>query len=194
MLGECGTNMAMTRRYPRKPRPALDPSGLDQLALRYVERFATTRTKLRRYLQRKILERGWSGSQDADVDVLVDRFVSLGYVDDAAYAASKARSLTARGYGVRRVRSALGAAGVAEDDSVEAWDVAATNAVDAALKFARKRRIGPFGSERLDPASREKALAAMVRAGHTFALAKAILDIGPGGSVDVEALEAINYG
>jgi regulatory protein len=48
------------------------------------------------------------------------------------------------------------------------------------LRFARKRRIGPFASEPADPKQRERALSAMIRAGHAFALAKSILDLAPG--------------
>ena len=44
-------------REPRLARP-LDAAALDRLALRYVERFATTRGKLADYLRRKMRERG----------------------------------------------------------------------------------------------------------------------------------------
>lgn len=42
-----------------RPLTPLDPARLERLALRYVERFATTRVKLTRYLERKVRERGW---------------------------------------------------------------------------------------------------------------------------------------
>ena len=41
--------------------------------------------------------------REPDLDVLADRFAEHGYVDDAAYALAKSRSLTGRGYGKRRV-------------------------------------------------------------------------------------------
>jgi regulatory protein len=56
--------------------------------------------------------------------------------------------------------------------------------LDAALRFAERRRIGPFGSCGSDPKAREKAIGAMVRAGHSFALAKAIVDWPPGRDID----------
>ena len=169
----------------RAPRP-LDGAGLQELALRYVSRFATTRAKARDYLRRKLRERGWEGGDPPDLEALVAKLAELGYVDDAAFARAKAGSLGARGYGSKRVSQALARAGVSEADGEDARTVAEDGAVEAALRFARRRRIGPFGTGRPDPATREKALAAMIRAGHAFALAKAIVDAAPGEQPDPE--------
>jgi regulatory protein len=178
----------MDARNGRKGRPPLDQEALERLALRYVERFATTRSKLGAYLTRKLRERGWSGEREADVQAIVERIAGLGYVDDAAFALSKSRSLSAGGYGAGRVGLALRVAGVGDADGAAAKEHAAENAVDAALRFARKRRIGPFASERPDPKQRERALSAMIRAGHAFALAKSILDLPPGAELNSDDL------
>ena len=69
----------------------------------YVGRFATTRAKLAQYLRRKLREKGWEAPRPPDIEPLVERLARLGYVDDAAFALSKARSLGQRGYGERRV-------------------------------------------------------------------------------------------
>ena len=42
--------------------------------------------------------------------------------------------------------------------------------------LARKRRFGPFGMEPPDLARREKQIAAMLRAGHELACARALVD------------------
>lgn len=172
----------------RRPRPPLDSAKLDELALAYVSRFATTRSKLSSYLKRKIAERGWAGGRPAEIDAIVGRLERLGYVDDAAFALAKSRSLTGRGYGERRVAQALHAAGVGDDNGREAREHASSEAVEAALRFAQRRRLGPFGGGGGDRAARERALAAMIRAGHGFGLAKAILALEPGSTVDIETL------
>lgn len=185
MLGECGTNMAMTRPSVRKTRPPLDANRLDELALTYVGRFATSRAKLASYLRRKLRERGWAGDKPPDVEGLVERLSGLGYVNDQAYALAKARSLAGRGYGERRVGQALSAAGIGEEDAAEARDYASAEAVESAVRFARRRRFGPFGDTvDIDPRLRERHLAAMVRAGHSFRLAKSILQMEPGSDPD----------
>jgi regulatory protein len=180
--------MAMADRPPRKPRPPLSAEKLEELALNYVGRFATSRAKLLSYLQRKLRERGWGGDGEPPLEALADRLVRLGYVDDRAFALAKTRSLTGRGYGTRRVRQALALAGIGDEQAADAYDLAEVEAVAAALRFARRRSLGPFASHAVRPEQRERALAAMIRAGHRFALAKAIIDLKPGENPDYENL------
>lgn len=175
-----------TRRTALRP---LDEGRLNELALRYVGRFATSRAKLRSYLARKLGERGWNGEREPDVAAIAERFAAQGYVDDSSYALSKSQSLTGRGYGKRRVLQALKAAGIEDEQGAAAHEHAEMEAVSAALTFARRRRVGPFADSALrDPREREKALAAMVRAGHDFDLARAILALPPGTEVDIDQL------
>jgi regulatory protein len=169
--------MAMAARQTRKP---IDPARLEELALSYVSRFATSRAKLKSYLTRKLRERGWAGVGEPPIDALAERMIRLGYVDDRAFALAKARSLSARGYGGGRIRQALAQAGVGDDDAVDARELASAEAFDAALRFARRRSLGPYAPSKPDPRGRERAIAAMIRAGHGFALARAIIDLGPG--------------
>jgi regulatory protein len=167
----------------------LDEALLNELALRYVGRFATTRAKLRTYLARKLRERGWDGAREPDVGAIAERFASQGYIDDSSYALSKSQSLTSRGYGKRRVMEALKAAGIEEEQGIEAREHAETEAISAALRFARRRRVGPFAeSAPRDPREKEKLLAAMIRAGHGFELSLAILALAPGTEVDPDQL------
>lgn len=175
----------------RTPRP-LDENGLRDLGLAYVGRFATTRHKLRQYLERKIRERGWAGDRRPDVGAIADRFAEQGYIDDSAFALAKAQALSARGYGKRRVLQTLKVAGVANEDGEAACDHAEGEAVAAALRFAERRRIGPFRTgPALDRKQREKALAAMMRAGHRLEIARAILSLDPGSPVDADSLGGI---
>ena len=95
-------------RTRRKARP-LGPARLEELALAYVARFATSAATVERYLIRKIRERGWEGEQPAEPAAIVERFVTMGYIDDEAYARTKSGGLLRRGYGPRRVSQALGA-------------------------------------------------------------------------------------
>mgnify|MGYP000483434847 CR=1 FL=1 len=154
----------MRRSTARRSLPPLGAERLDELALRYVGRYATTRARLAAYLARKLRERGWEGIGEPPVEQLVERFARSGLVDDAAFAMAKSRSLAERGYGAARIHRALRAAGIEEADGAEARELAAEQAANAALRFARRRRIGPFAAARADPKSREKAIAAMPRA------------------------------
>lgn len=169
-------NRQATHRTKRAPKPLSAPV-LEELALSYVARFATSAAKLERYLKRKLRERGWDSEdpeEAPDLTALVARFVDKGYVDDAAYARARSSDLLRRGYGANRVRQALGQAGIAEQlrEDVQPGEAVKRR---AALHLASKRRFGPFGLEPLERDKREKQIAAMLRAGHTFDHARAII-------------------
>ena len=180
--------MAQSWRVPKpsaNPSP-LDAAALDRLALFYAGRYATTRARLRDYLRRKLKARGWAGEGAAPVEALVERLARLGYVDDLAFAEARGRALGRRGYGARRVAQALRAAGVDEADAAPARDQASEGAFEAAMAFARRRRIGPFAAERGDRDVERRATAAMIRAGHSFALARRICAAAPGEAIEEE--------
>jgi regulatory protein len=151
-----------------------DRAGLDRIAIAYVGRYATSRAKLIGYLRRKIDQHGWSEETSAPIEAIADRFVELGYIDDASFARSRAESLGRRGYGKARISASLRAAGI-ERDTAAAVAPDDEQAEAAALAFARRRRIGPFATSPADPDSRRRALGAMLRAGHPYDIARRIL-------------------
>ena len=167
----------------RRPPPPLDAAALDRLALRYVERFATTRARLVSYLVRKIRERGWEGDA-ADPAALADKLVGLGYIDDRAFGEARASAMARRGLGKRRVAGVFHQVGIGSEDAEALAPAIEARTLDAALTFARKRRIGPFASVAPDRPQREKQIAAMIRGGHDFTLARRIASMAPGEDVD----------
>ena len=184
-----------TPRTPRVVKP-LDPPRLEELALAYVARFATSAGKLGQYLKRKLRERGWEAQGDSgtqpDIAALIERFVDVGYVDDAGFARGRASGLRRRGYGDRRVEQSLRGAGIADDvrASVQGDEAASRR---AALVLARKRGFGPFGAERpdpcpIDPKTRQKQFAAMLRAGHPLDSVRVLIDAAS----EAEALEWVD--
>jgi len=148
---------------------------LEEMALAYVARFATSAAKLEDYLRRKIRERGWEGDGSPPIAALAARFVDAGYIDDTAFARAKSGSLLRRGYGMRRVSQVLQAAGIDEDvrSEVKAGDAAQRH---AALALAKKRRFGPFGAALPERAIRDKQFAAMLRAGHPLDSARELVN------------------
>ena len=171
----------------RPPPPARDAAARDRLALRYVERFATTRGKLASYLSRKIRERGWAGDPTdppADPMAVAERMAALGYVDDRAFAEARGAALARRGLGARRVTAEWRAAGIAADDAAALAPEVKLRAAGAALAFARRKRIGPYGDGTGDRAVRQRQLAAMLRAGHGMDLARRIVALAPGADLD----------
>lgn len=163
------------KRRQKRPQGPLDRAKLEDLALGYVARFATSGARLEAYLQRKLRQRGVTEcAEPIDIGAIVERLVALGYVDDEAFAAARAGGLLRRGYGARRVEEELRGAGI-EAQLREQMAPDEAGARQAALALARRRRFGPFAPGPLDHAACEKQLAAMVRAGHSFDLARELL-------------------
>ena len=186
-----GDARGSSQRGERRLPPPLDDARLAELALGYAARYATTAAKLATYLRRKLRERGWADTAtEPDVAGVVARLVELSYVDDRAWGAARARALSARGLGQRRVAQALHAAGVGGDDAAEAMALPDEDrdaaALAAAITFARRRRLGPFGPGGGDPDARRRAMAAMARAGHAFEVARRVL-----AAADVAAADAL---
>ncbi len=161
----------------KRTKKPLNKAVLQEMALSYVARYATSSAKLERYLKRKLFERGWDEEEadEPDVDGLVSRYVELGYIDDEAFARAKSGSLLRRGYGKRRVNQTLGQDGIASEIRE---DVAPGEAQQrhAALAMAKKRRFGPFANTPVESDKREKHIAAMLRAGHNLDSAREMVN------------------
>ena len=167
----------------RAPK-ALDIQALNALALAYLGKYATTCHKLRTYLSRKLVERGWDGADEPPLDAIVARCAELGYVDDAGFAEARGAALMRRGYGEQRVKAALRGAGI-DSETLEPVSAAAREgALEAALVYARRKRIGPYGNESIDPDQRRRQLAAMLRAGHPPDIARLVVFSEPGTYLD----------
>lgn len=189
---DCGTNKAKLGRIPikkprKKPKP-LNKTRLYDLATHYVARFATSSSKVEQYLARKLRERGWEDEAEPDIAGIVQRFVELGYIDDAHYAQVKADSLLRRGYGNRRITESLRHAGI-DEQTTEAVKGDEGSVRVAVLHLARKKRLGPFGAQPLDQAVRQKQIHKIVRAGHDFQAAIAIIDAKSEADAEEWALE-----
>jgi regulatory protein len=170
-------------RKARRVPPPLDARALDEMALGYVARFATSAGRLSDYLQRKLRARGWDGEDRPDVAGVVARMVERGYIDDAAFARMRGAGLMRRGYGARRITETLARDGIAAPLAMDSTGTE-REARAAALAYARRRRLGPFGRDSgesgLDPAARARQVAAMLRAGHSMGYARALIEAADG--------------
>lgn len=162
-------------RGERKRRPPLDAERLRALALAYVGRYATSCARLATYLNRKIGERGWVDESTPPIAELVTQFTSLGYVDDEAFAKTRGESLLRRGYGPNRLKISLRVSGIGTDIIDRAANVDDEGAFAAAMIFAKRKRIGPYARDPATPDIRQKMIAALLRAGHSYEVSRKIL-------------------
>lgn len=171
----------------------ITPRYLENAALHYLERFASSSANLRRVMMRKV-DRSlthWGGDRAeaaAQVEAVIAKLAGLGCLDDAAYAAMKTRGLHGRGKGMRVIRQTLAAKGVDAETADGALARLAEDVADpdftAAIHLARKRRLGPFRPEAERAGMRQKDLAVLARAGFAFDTARRVVE------ASVEDLEA----
>lgn len=170
----------------------IGPELLDRWALAYLARFASSAENLRRVLLRRIRRRlpaDPTATKKANplIDALVERYRRCGLLDDAAYAAQRARSLNRRGESISKIRARLAAKGVERAIATEALSALSETDPDpdlaAACAFARRRRLGPYRRGAAEPA---RELAAFARAGFSRQVAEQVL-----ACPDSDAVEAL---
>src|SRR5437867_4900160 len=103
----------------------VEPALLEQWALFYLERYASSAENLRRVLQRRVWRRLGSDTEAVRaagglIDALVARYRAAGLVDDAAYAAGRARRGLSRGRSLRQIAAGLIAKGIGAEDAAAA--------------------------------------------------------------------------
>ncbi len=155
----------------------ISPKSIENAAVFYLRRYAASVKQLTQVLRRKCQRVNRERKETVDfaplVDEVVAKLVTLGYLDDEKLAVSKASSLRRSGKSARMIRSKLQAKGLGaqvaavqqpEADQTSIW------------VYARKKRLGVFAAPALRKEKRLKHLAALARAGFSFALAKQVVD------------------
>jgi regulatory protein len=181
--------------------PAIDGALIERWALAYLGRFASSAENLRRVLLRRVRkrlpeDRDAVATAVAVIDALVARYRRSGLVDDAAYAAGRARARLRRGQSLRTIRAGLAAKGVGAEDAAAAIAALRDEGGDpdlaAACAFARRRRLGPYrrASAEGDDLVRGRELGAFARAGFSRDAAEAVLNCATPEEAEVLAREA----
>ncbi len=168
------------RRTPRR----MTPDRLHRIALHYLERYASSTENLRRVLMRRIARAAHAHGTDPDegaamVEALVARLAQAGLLDDAAYARAKSESQSRAGKPARAIAQYLRAKGVDRADIETALAALAERDADvertAAVRYARRRRLGPWRKSGRQE-NRDRDLAAMARRGFDYGTARAVID------------------
>jgi regulatory protein len=178
---------------PKGPKTAT-PEYLERAALHYLERYASSRANLRRVLMGKVERSARFHGTDRDagaaaVERLLDRLADAGYLDDTAYARGRAIGLHRAGHSTAAIRMKLRQKGVDADTAADALETLAEEAeapdLAAALRYARKRRLGPYRPAAQREPNAERDMAALARKGFSLDLARQVVLTD-----DLESLEA----
>jgi len=175
--------MVADRSY-RAPK-RLAPNDMRELALKHLDRFATSKRRLREILKRRAVRstQHHGGDPTAFFDAIentLDWLERKGLLSDQGYAGAKARALIGRGHSKQRIMANLLAKGIDPDTARSALDELADEFGDAELAaaraYAKRRRLGPYRRNAAEPTElRERDMAAMARAGFSLEVARKAL-------------------
>jgi len=156
----------------------------------YLQRYAASTTQFRTIMTRKIDKscRDHPDQSRADclamLDKIITRFTEVGYLNDQTTVRGMVASLAGRGMPQRTIQRRLGLKGFSEEDIRTALDAyygdnaitAAELDYRAALKLAKKKKLGPFAPAGVE-INQNKALGVFARAGFSFEMARKILSL-----------------
>ena len=162
----------------------MNPARLERIAVAHLERFGSSVANLRRVLRRRI-ERSCEQHDDdparfeAPLDELIAKLQRIGVLDDRRYGKSLVRTARARGTSTLGIRMKLRQKGLDAglcDELLQ--DEAGEDAEgEAAWRYARRRRLGPFRSDpELRQENRQRDLAALGRRGFGYPVASRVID------------------
>ena len=178
-------------REKRKPRKATKKS-LENAALFYLERYASSAENLRRVLLRRVERSARAHDTDRDegaelVDGIIHRYKDANLLDDAVYASMRVSTLRRRGSSARAIRATLMSKGVAAEEINQALEAHAEQSpmaeLTAACAYARRRRLGPWRQKDREE-RHDRDLAALARQGYSFDIVRRVID-----ATDIATLE-----
>lgn len=175
---EPGGPIRATPTDPRKLREKLRRSGFA-----YLQRYSASEAHFFELMEKKLRRweaAGYVALGEASVAGLVGELTSefreLGLLDDAGFAATRVAS--ARRKGASRLKIALGlrAKGVDGDLARTAIEEDGTDEMVAALRFCRRRRIGPWrNGEKPDRDGLNREIAILARQGFGTQLGRTVV-------------------
>ncbi|QCE32448.1 hypothetical protein FAI41_02000 [Acetobacteraceae bacterium] len=165
----------MSKQPKRVFLPSLDRFYLKEAVLHYLARFSTTKQKTAQMLSRKIMRWGFKAekagmpesaileiqeSAKAHIPEIIEEMVSAGAIDDLEFGRSKVR-YSAGKKSRRLIAAQLAAKGLSsdllEDAMIEELGEAGEEKsrileLQAAIRLAKKRKIGPFQMQKTEEA------------------------------------------
>ncbi len=160
-------------RSLRAPR-AVTSSYLRNAALHYLQQRSASRAMVRTTLVRRaksrLQVRALEPETTALIDAALDGLVADKLIDDVVFARGRTATLQNKGLPMRRIAQGLKLKGV-DAAIVDATLADGIDDLAQARRYAERRRLGHWSRKVDSPDQRRKDLAAMARAGFSYATA-----------------------
>ena len=178
-------------RREKKPPKKISADYLHNSGLYYLQRFPASAGHFRSVMMRKI-DKSCRHHKDQDrehcarlLDEVVAKFIDMGLLNDTGYAAGMVISLRRRGLSQRAIEAKLSAKGLKRDQIAAALSDHADDRpraeveLIAALRLARRKRIGPFAAtaERAERDMKERDMASLARGGFSYDIVGKVMNM-----------------
>lgn len=172
---------------PARPPRKITAQYLENAALYYLQRYATSSENFRRVMTRKI-KRSCTFHETAPeafyplLENLLERYVAAGLLNDKGFAEARTATLRRQGRSKQAITAKLQAKGLSKGDIEKALETTDADKdgdaeFDAARTLARRKKIGPWRRAPLqDPKDAQKEMAALARAGFSYEISRRVLD------------------
>ena len=171
-----------TEKRVKLPKPPTK-SRLRNIALYYLDRFESSEENLRTVLHRRIDKYAFLNKEYNPepayqwAEEVITECLSQNFVNDERFAEFKINNYLQAGKSKRYIEQKLKQKGIDERIVAKYFENSFYSELETALNFAKKKKIGRF---RIDEAqrleNRQKDLAALVRAGFDYDIAKQVLE------------------
>ena len=199
----------MNRSYSRKFKPPkrISPLYLQRLSRYYLEKYSPSIAQFRRYLLQKVnrsIKHHYSDNPEQHSQKLeeahqwvedeIKRRMDLKQLDDWQYTESQINRFQRQGLSQSAIKNKLYQKGISSSLIQKGLnnlkEDREDSALEATLRYARRRGIGPFRSSKiLDPEKQKKHrlkdLSSFLRAGHSYDLAQKVLNCEDRASADL---------
>ncbi|MFV0625833.1 MAG: regulatory protein RecX [Alphaproteobacteria bacterium] len=166
-----------------KPLKKITQKRLLNVALYYLKRFETSTENLKSVLKKRIDKYAFQ-NPDYDkseaynwVEEIVLDCEKKGYVNDERFAGFRVGAYVNAGKSARYIKGKLREKGIDEETIEELLEEKEYSPFDAALKFAKKKRIGPYRQSEEDRAeNKQKDMQKLAMAGFDYDVVSEVLD------------------
>ena len=177
---ETGAENKQSLRH--RPQKKITPQRLKNIGLYYLQRFETSSDNLRSVLQRRVdayaKENPTWNKQEAYqwIENILEEFIQLHYLDDVRFAEIKINDYLRAGKSARYIQNKLRQKGISALKVETLLSEKEYNPLETALKFAERKKIGPYRSAQTRREYRQKDMGSLVRAGFDYDTVCEVLD------------------
>lgn len=171
-------NKPINKKIPKK----ISKQRLKNIALYYLKRFESSVANLRQVLQRRTDEYAYYDKSFDKyeaykwIEEILSDFERIKYLDDERYAQIKISGYLNAGKPARYIKIKLQQKGIDINLINNILDEQTYNPFEMAMKFAKKKKIGPYRNDEYNrQENRQKDMATLIRAGFDYDIVNEVL-------------------